>query len=140
MAVASVLCASCRPFYIRLYPKMPPFSTPLPSPLFSTFLGILNYFRGDLANFSSISFLKSTSSSSILGLMYRFFLRGPQARAMMLPFEVRCSRAINFSRSVIRWLTLSILYDLVKRCCRDAPPGGSRLPPLCCGARVLSSS
>ena len=80
---------------------MPPLPDPLPS-LFSTFLGIWNFFRGDLANFSSISFLKSMSSISILGLIYRFFFRGPQAKAMMLPLEVFYSRPMTFSRSVIR--------------------------------------
>jgi hypothetical protein len=52
------------------------------------FRGNLKLLSFDLANFSSISFLKSTSSASIFGLIYLGLYSLPQARAMMLPDDV----------------------------------------------------
>lgn len=49
------------------------------------FLGKLNPLNFDLANFSSISFLKSINSFSIFGLIYLGFVSGPHANAMILP-------------------------------------------------------
>ena len=55
------------------------------------FRGNLKDLNFDFANLSSISFLKSTSSASILGLMYLGLYSLPQARAMMFPFDVLLS-------------------------------------------------
>ena len=55
------------------------------------FLGKLKPLNFDLANFSSISFLKSTNSFSILGLIYLGLLSGPHANAIMFPCDVLCS-------------------------------------------------
>jgi hypothetical protein len=41
--------------------------------------------RLDFANFSSISLLNSTSSYSILGLIYLGFYNGPQANPIIFP-------------------------------------------------------
>ena len=79
--------------------------------------GITNDLSSDFSNFSSISFLNSTSSFSIFSFMYLGFLRGPQARAMMLPVEVRCSPWAILSLLVTRCEMLSRLYDLVNRWC-----------------------
>ena len=49
----------------------------------------------DLANFSSISFLKSMSSVSILGLIYLGFVSGPHAKAIMFPYEVLASIVVE---------------------------------------------
>lgn len=54
-------------------------------------LGKLKPLNLDFANFSSISFLKSISSFSIFGLIYLALVRGPQAKAMIFPYEVLCS-------------------------------------------------
>jgi len=40
-------------------------------------------------NFFSTYLRNSTSSFSILGFMYLYFLRGPQAKPMMFPFPNR---------------------------------------------------
>ena len=77
-----------------------------------------NVLRSDLSNFSSISFLNSTSSFSILSLMYLGRFKGPHAKAMMLPVEVRCSPWPILSLFVTRCEMLSRLYDLVSRWCR----------------------
>jgi hypothetical protein len=59
---------------------------------FESFLrGNLKLLSLDLANFSSISFLKSMSSVSIFGLIYLGFDSGPHAKAMIFPYEVLCS-------------------------------------------------
>ena len=115
-----MLWASCRPFWILLC-----WNSPLPvtpgeklSWSYTDLRGMTNVLRSDLSNFSSISFLNSTSSFSILSLMYLGRFRGPHAKAMMLPVEVRCSAWPILSLFVTRCEMLSRLYDLVSRWCR----------------------
>ena len=50
--------------------------------------GNLKTLKADFANFSSISFLKSTSSASIFVLMYLCFVSGPLVSAIILPEDV----------------------------------------------------
>ena len=51
------------------------------------FKGNLKTRSSDLANFSSISFLKSTSSDSIFSLTYLGFFNGPPVKAIIFPDE-----------------------------------------------------
>ena len=86
-------------------------------PLSTLVRGKANARKGDLANLSSISFLKSTSSASIFGLMYRYFFKGPQASAIMFPLLANCSCSLCNMRLACCMAPASKLYDLVTRWC-----------------------